>query len=343
MSLESDLPAAPVQSRSRDQAGSTSTAVIPTRRFIRQALLFTAVGLLLYLLVYAAADGLVYQTAKRNRFFAIKTAAHSGYDYVILGASHAAALDYEDMTAQLEKRTGSKILNLSVVGGGIVVNGLLLEYFLAGHRTAAVVYVLDSFAFYSRQWNEDRLNDTKLFDRAPFDPALVQVLLQDPAGRPAAADYVSGFSKINNPDRFKSDIGDDEATKFNKTYRPVKQIDQQRMEYLYPNHVDAETFRHYVGEFEELLRYLEQHNIRLIVVKPPIPARVYAMLPDEAAFDRTLQPVLARHNVEFHDFSLVGNDEKFFFNTDHLNRTGVLNFFDQSLKDVLALSPQVSK
>lgn len=305
--------------------GESST----TWRFLKSSLLFILIGILIYLALYAVSEQLVYHYAKRNRFFEVKTAPFADYDYVILGASHAAALDYEDMTPRLEQMTHSKIINLSEVGAGITLNRLLLDYFLVSHRTKTVVYVADSFAFYSQQWNEDRLNDTRLFVRAPFDPVLVQVLLQDPASRSVVPDYVLGFSKINNPDRFAPDMNDDERTKFDTTYRPVKQIDQQRLDYLYPKQIDAATFQHYLGEFENLVRYLKEHDIRLIVIKPPVPARFYQMLPAEARFDQALQGVLGKYNVEFHDWSQVDNDDKYFFNTDHLNRTGVLNFFNR--------------
>ncbi|MBI4787423.1 MAG: hypothetical protein HY782_10300 [Chloroflexi bacterium] len=340
MSIQSDFPAIADGARGRGAALSTASAGAQTRNWQSRALVFLLVGMLIYIAVYAVADQLVYQYAKRNRFFAIKTAPYSDYTYVILGASHAAALDYEDMTVQLERMTGAKILNLSTVGGGITVNRLLLDYFLAQHRTASIVYVLDSFAFYSAQWNEERLSDTALFNRAPFDLALVPVLLQNPASRGAAFDYLIGFSKINNADRFKPDIGDDEATKFNKTYRPVKQIDDQRLKYLYPKPVEPETFRRYVAEFEDLLRHANQRNMRVVVVKPPVPTRFYNVLPNEAQFDETLKPLLAQYGAEFHDFSLVGNDEKFFFNTDHLNKTGVLNLFENYMKPILAQQNQ---
>lgn len=331
----------------KSQASTTSLQGLPvaaprvnteTRTFLRSGLLFILLGVLIYLGLYVASDQLVYRYAKRNRFYAIKTAPLSEYDYVILGASHAAVFDYEDMNARLEEMTRSRILNLSVVGGGIAVNRLLLEYFLAGHQAKQAVYFLDSFAFYSRDWNEDRLNDTRLFDRAPFDAALAQVLLQNPASRSVALDYLIGFSRINNPDRFKADISDDEASRFKTTYRPVKQIDTQRIEYLYPKQIDQGVFRHYIGEFEALILYLKQRDIRLIVIKPPIPTRVYNMLPNEQPFDLTLKSILERNDVEFHDWSLVSNDEKFFFNTDHLNRDGVLNFYENDLKGLLARS-----
>lgn len=305
-------------------------------QFRRQALLFSLIGVLIYLALYVGTDQLIYQYGKRNRFFNIKTARHAEYDYVILGASHAAVFDYADMNAQLEAMTGNRILNLSIVGSGPVVERVLLEYLLVGHRTKNVLYVVDSFAFNSRDWNEKRFEDVRLFDRAPFDPTLVQVLFQNPASRPVTWDYVNGFSRINNADRFKPDVTDDEAQRFAKTvYRPVKQIDQQRIDYLYPENLDPQAIPHYLGEFENLIAFLKQRNIRLVVMKPPVPTRFYNMLPGEVEFDAALKPILDRNRVEFHDFSLVANDEKFYFNPDHLNQAGVLNFYANHLKEVL--------
>lgn len=323
-------------------AAAGSPAAIPSEgaehtvgRFLRNGLLFVAGAVFLYILVYAASDQLVYQYAKRNRFYNIRVAPLANYDTVILGASHAAVFDYADMNAELEAMTGKKIINLSVVGSGVVVNRLLMDYFLMQHRTRQVIYVADSFAFYSRDWNEDRLQDVRLLDRAPFDPALVQLLWQTPASRSIALDYTLGFSKINNPDRFKPDLTEDEATRFDKTYRPVKQIDTQRISYLYPKPVDYGTFLHYLGEFETMVRDLQARGIEVVVVKPPLPQRMYDMLPDEATFDAALKPLLERNSVRFYDYSLVNNDEKFFFNSDHLNRTGVLAFFDGYLEQLV--------
>ena len=327
-----NAPAAPfvpdVQTRTLDENSQ--------RRFWRNAFVFVLVGILIYLAVYAAADQLVYRTAKRNRFFYVKTAPATQYDVVILGASHAAVFDYEDMNAQLEQMTGNKIINLSIVGSGVAVNRLILDYFLAQHQTQRVVYFLDTFALTAKDWNEDRLQDVRLFDRAPFDPSLLQMLWQNPASQSIALDYTLGFSKINNPDRFKPDVTDDEATKFKASYRPVKQIDAQRISYLYPKPVDQAVFQQYLDEFEAMLRYLQSRNIQVTVIKPPLPQRMYQMLPNEAEFDAAIKPVLDRHSVEFYDYSLVNNDEKFFFNPDHLNRTGVLNFYQNYLTAVLA-------
>jgi hypothetical protein len=160
------------------------------RAFIRRAALFTLGAVVLYVATCAAAEALVYRYGHRNRFFAIRTTLPADFGFVVLGASHAAVFDYRDMNARLERLVGTRIMNLSVVGGGVTVNRLLLEYFLTRHRTRAVLYVVDSFAFYSPAWNGARLQDARLFARAPLDPALIP-LLWKAAPASVVLDYAS--------------------------------------------------------------------------------------------------------------------------------------------------------
>jgi hypothetical protein len=307
------------------------------RRFARMAVRFILVGLVVYGVLYVAAEVLVRNYAERNRFFVVQTASQPIYDYVVLGASHAAVFDYRDMNAQLEEMSGADILNLATVGGGITINGLLLEYFFQEHDAEAVLYVLDSFAFYSPEWNEDRLADTELYVRAPLDLDLGMMLLREPSARTAGLGYLSGFSKINNPDRFEPDLFEAEGSRFDRSYRPIAQIDRQRMEFLYPAEIDAASLTNspYLAEFEELVRSVEERGSRFIAIRPPIPERVYEMLPYEAEFDATMRRVLERNGAELYDFSSVNNDPELFYDSDHLNQSGVLSFFENHLAELL--------
>ena len=71
------------------------------------------------------------------------------------------------------------------------------------------------------------------------------------------------------------------------------------------------------------------------MLKPPLPRRIAAVLPDEAGFTRALHAVLARHQVPLHDFSSDHYDDALFYDPDHLNREGVQTFFDRSLVALL--------
>lgn len=304
--------------------------------FLRTAAVFVCGGLLIYAGAYVWSERLVARQAQTNKFFLVSRApAATEYDYVILGASHAAAMGYQDMTARLEALTGKRVLNLAIVGGGIRVSRLVYEYFQTRHRTRALVYIIDSFAFYARTWNEERLQDTRLFLRAPLDRELARLLLSDPVTRRTGVDYLTGFSKINNQDRFAPDVTPEESTRFTRAYRPVKQIDDQRLEYLYPATIDPTVFSRYLAEFEAFVRQVQERGVRVIVVKPPIPERIVQRIPHEAEFDARLREVLDRTGVTLQDFTHVGNEDKQFYDTDHLNRDGVLAFFERSLAPLL--------
>jgi hypothetical protein len=226
---------------------------------------------------------------------------------------------------------------LSVVGGGVAVNGLLFDYFRTRHRAGAVVYVVDSFGFYSSEWNEKRLQDRRLLARAPFDPSLAALLFRT-AAPSVALDYTTGFSKINNPDRFAPDDFADEGARFDRRYRPVAQLDEERIAYLYPNGTDQRLFEKYLGGFEALVAGARARGIAVIALKPPIPQRIRRRLPSEQEFDAALTAVLARHGMELHDFSNTTSDEAFFYDSDHLNQAGVLEFFNARLAPLLRSS-----
>ena len=161
------------------------------------------------------------------------------------------------------------------------------------------------------------------------------------AGAPPSAvlAYASGFSKINNAERYSPDRRADEGAAFDRRYRRVPQIDRQRLEYLYPPEIDAAVVANrarYLGELERLLTDVQSRGMRPLVIRPPLPARVRAALPGEDAFDAALAAVLSRHAIPVHDLSSTNNDEALFYDTDHLNQAGVLRLIERHLKAILA-------
>lgn len=308
--------------------------------FFRRAAMFVAVALVLYGALYVASEHLVRETTQRNRFHRIATTGRTQFDVAILGASHALPLDFEDMNQRLESRSGRRIVNLAIEGAGVVPLRVVFEHFAARHAARHVVIFVDSFAFYARKWNEERLDDVRLFRRAPFDDALLQALWRQPEARRMAIDYASGFMKINNPDRFQSDVSEAEATRFARTYRPVAQIDRQRIEYLYPKTVDPALFQRYLAQFEDLLVAIRRTGAGVIAVKPPTPARYRGKLPAEPAFDAAIREVLARHGARFEDMSALLQEDRNYYDTDHLNRTGTAAFIDGTFGALLASLPR---
>lgn len=304
----------------------------------RSAVLFIVIGLALYVGVYYVAERLMVQSGRSNPFFKIATAQDSTVDWLILGASHAMPLDFADFNAQMERETRLKILNLAAPGAGPLYNRFVLEHFLREHRARNLLYVVDSFAFYSRTWNEERFADAKLLRRTPLDPAIVwrlwdYVRHEGVDGR-AVLDYVSGFSKINNRERFQRDVWEGEA-QFERAYRPSSTAVKKRMDYIFPDKTSPVALSRYLEEFSALIALARKEGVNLVVIKMPVPPRFYSQLPDEAGFDDALSRLLAGRGVLFHDFSAKTSEPSLYFDTDHLSRAGLTEFFMRDLKPVL--------
>ncbi len=308
------------------------------KRLAKSALLFIAIGLAIYAGVYYAAERLMVQTGRSNPFFKIAVAQEGVFDWVILGASHAMPLDFADFNARMQDDTGLRILNLASPGTGPLYNRFVLEHFLRAHRTRNILYVVDSFAFYSRTWNEERFADAKLLRRTPLEPAIATRMwgyIRNEAVDPRALlDYVTGFSKINNRERFERDAWEGEA-QFDRVYRPSASALKKRIAYLYPDKTAATALGRYLEAFSTLIDSAERAGANVVVIKMPTPSQYRSQLPDEAAFDQAMSRLLAAADVRFYDFSPAIDEPRFYFDSDHLNRAGMTAFFARDLKPVL--------
>jgi hypothetical protein len=306
----------------------------------RSALLFIVIGLLLYVAADYAAEVLLYRMGDTNPLYKIETAAERSYDWVILGASHAMPLDFADFNAFMERGSGKRILNLAAPGTGPLYNRFVLESFLERHRAASLLYVADSFTFYSPVWNEERFADAKLMRRTPFRLAVARRLtaysLREGVSPLAVLDYVTGFSKLNNRERFLRDVWEGEA-QFDRVHRPSSVLDRKRIDYLYPSpNPDPAAFARYVREFAGAIELAHRAEMRVVVIKTPVRSQFRSLLPNEAAFDEAIARLLGEQNVVYRDFSSAMDEPRFYFDTDHLNREGSTQFFNRFLKPILA-------
>ena len=308
------------------------------RSLLKPALLFVAIGLAIYAGLYYAAERLTMRTGHANPLFKIATAREGDVDWVILGASHAMTLDFADFNAWLQRETGLRILNLAGPGTGSLYNRFVLENLLERRRARNVLYVADGFAFFSRAWNEERFADAKLLRRTPFEPAIA-ARLWDYARREgvdprAVLDYASGFSKVNNRERFQRDVWEGEA-QFEREYRRSATALKKRIAYLYPDPASEAALSRYLGQLAAIAALARREGARLVVVKMPAPAQFREQLPGEAAFDAALSRLLSAQQVCFADFSAMLEESRFYFDTDHLNRAGLTEFVNAGLKAIL--------
>lgn len=318
---------------SENVAAELDIAAAPLRR--PRWHLFVAGALAIYAALYAGAEALVHRYGEKSPLFLIAATPEKTHDVVILGASHAMPFAFEDMNAKLEAETGKRILNLALEGGGIVPNRFIFDAYRAKHEAKTFIYVLDSFAFYSKQWNEERINDPKLLKRAPLDTAIAVQLARTPPARGLLPGYLTGFYKINDAERLKRDVADNDGPNFTRTYRANAVIDRQRLAYLYPKAVDQALYERYLNEFRALAKDIRESGASLVVVRAPLPERVLKSVSGEPDFNVQIEAILSEYGFALYDFSTVANEDSGFYDTDHLNRAGVTKFSDDYLIPLL--------
>jgi hypothetical protein len=308
------------------------------KRLLGPALLFMAIALALYAALYVASEQLLRRNGHSNPLFKIDQLSETSVDWVVLGASHAMPLDFDDVNAGIERASGQRIVQLAGPGTGPLYNRFVFEHFLHRHNTRNLLYVVDAFAFYSRTWNEDRFSDAKLLRRTPWDAALAARLARyvrdEGVEVGALLDFASGFSKINNRERFERDVWEGE-TQFERAARPARGAIAKRIAYLYPDKTTPQALARYLRGFDTLLALARQQGVQVLVVKMPLPREFRQQLPDETAFEEGLAHVVAAHGARLADLSAAIDDSRSYFDTDHLNRAGLQAFIDRSLTPLL--------
>jgi len=254
-------------------------------------------------------------------------------------------LDFDDFNALMERETGLSILNLASTGSGPLYNRFVLENFLRRHRARHLLYVVDSFTFRSAEWNEDRFSDAKLLRRTPFKWTIARGLFhysrREGVTVLAVLDYVTGFSKINNRERFQRDQWEGEA-QFERVFRPSSLLVKKRIEYLYPPLASADQPFRYLAKFADLVALAQQNGMDVTLIEMPLPAEFRAAVPPDREFSDAIALLVSDRGLAFRDLAGALPDSRYYFDTDHLNRTGVTEFFEQYLKAIL-LSPAASQ
>ena len=305
------------------------------RGFWLQAAIFALVGLVLYGILVVIAEQRVRATSERNPLFQVAMADSSSVDVVVLGASHAMPLGFEGIDSALEEASGRSVMTLAAEGSGLVPNAFLLDALHKKARPKTLVYSIDSFTFLSSQWNEERLNDTELFARAPYDLDILNTLIAEPAAWKALPGYLSGFHKVNRLLSSEVDRTEAELVKFGRTYRPNERIDYQRIAYLFPE-TPKERMDQYLREIEDIVESTTKAGSEMILLLIPAPARYTDRLPPvHKEVMAAVTEIAARHGARLVDHTSLLPEDANYYDTDHLNRRGATAYVTGPLAEVL--------
>lgn len=297
---------------------------------------FLALGLMLYVGLFIWSDRVRETHAGRNPFHRI-TQAPIQSDWIILGASHALPLGFDGIPTSLRAATTQSTLTLAVPGGGPAVTRLVAERYFADHEAGGVLVVLDAFTFADPRWNEDRLGDNDILPKMPTDPLTFRVLLRAvPRGLPVGTflAYATGFARINDRARFETDRWEAED-RFENTSRPSEAADAARVTYLYPDVASEASIQRGLADIEALIALARAKGARIVLVFPPLPERFQTRLPEIPDLQPRLAALAGRLGVPLIDHQGLIPDAQFYFDTDHLNRSGVQLWLERGLGPIL--------
>lgn len=299
--------------------------------------LFLLIGGALYAGLFLWSDRVLRAGSSGNPFLAITTAP-AEVDWLILGASHAVPLASADMPVVIRTRTGKSTQVLAVPGGGPFLLRLMAERWFADHRSRSVVIVLDEFGFADRRWNEDRLADYDLLPKIPADVRTARVLARAvPRGLPPQTwlAQVTGFARINDRRRLSPPTWSVED-RFDTSPRPSAAAIRSRVGFLYPGSADVSAVARGLDDLEATILLARAQGARVVLLSPPLPDAFRTAMPEVPGLASGLADLIGRLDVPLIDHSAEIPESRYYFDTDHLNRSGVMRWLDLGLAALFA-------
>lgn len=299
--------------------------------------LFLLLGGVLYACLFFWSDRMLRAGATQSPFLAVTTAS-AEVDWLILGASHAVPLDTADVPDLIAARMGKTTEVLAAPGIGPFVLRMLAERWFIDHRSRAVLILIDDFGFADRRWNEDRLAEDDLLPKIPADSRTARVLFGAVArGLPWQSwlAQVTGFARINDRRRFAAPTWT-VADRFDRASRPSAAAIRSRLAFLYPAEGEGRSIDAGLADLEATVLLARRHGARVVLLRPPLPAPFRAALPEVPGLVSALDALAHRRDVAIIDHSARIPDPRHYFDTDHLNRSGVMLWLDDGLGALLA-------
>lgn len=310
----------------------------------RGAALFVTLFVALYAALAVVAEHRIGRGAEDSAFQLLLGAHGTEVDWIVLGASHALPLAYGDIPTRRAEETGETMLVLAEPGAGPLYAGFVARQALKDLRVRRVLYILDPFAFQSREWNAARIEDRGLLRSTPLRATTARLMAgmvwHEGVSPRALVDYLAAFSKLNDPRRFDRD-GWEGAAAFDRVARPSRHAVASRVDYLYPDGTGLAQSRDAIRAFAGLIDELQEAGVGIVAVRLPLPAHFRHALPPSEDLLIELGALMAARGVPFHDLASELDDPAFYFDTDHLNRDGVDRLYSEHLGEILDIAARL--
>lgn len=298
------------------------------KRFFKNIFIFLIVNLLI-------AISLLYYIDKNDSSFSFKQSEtesalysmpkDSSVDILIMGSSHGRMLTRGICDSITKSYLGKNIVNISKSASGIVPEYEFLKYFYSKNNSCkTILYVIDPFIFYTKKWNEDLYFLTDEPFRFDF---FGQIL----------------FSKLNNDvkynyikSKFLTQWKTFHGSQLPDVTKSLEEIDNvaisKRKSALYISTDDSQYIL-YKQKLIQLINFSQKQNCKLYFILTP------TLLGDMKGKHDLLNLIAGLKSkgliTDYANYSDLIENPELYYDTDHLNATGIDYFAKNYLKDFL--------
>jgi hypothetical protein len=288
----------------------------------------TIFALITYLLVGVLEYGLDwYKNSDISVLHEIRS--NKNYDLLLMGTSHARMFGVSGHKKDVQAILDKKILSIANNGSGILPQKLYLELFYENHNNAdTIIYFIDPWVFYSKDWNESNYYITDEVYRFDY----LKKLIANRFSMGVIKEYLHkklSYKLFIYPIRrklvFDESISDSD-------YNALEEFKKERLKLWYPQGTSSKTFRKYSNYLEEIIKLSRKHNSKVIFVLPPT---LLGELPGQQEVGMYMKEIANKYGISFYDFSSAVNNRALYLNADHLNIKGVIYFSEKFLVPIL--------
>lgn len=267
----------------------------------------------------------IYKNNNLSVLINIKENEH--YDFILMGTSHAKAFSVFQTHQLIEQNIGKKFFPMGYNAGGPLLQKMYLTYFYDEKNTASkIIYLIDPWVLYSKQWNEVNYYPAD----EVFRPKFVKLMIENNMDNEVIREYLRHKVTYHLFTRKEAKFAD---SKIDENYvKNSKAVYDFKISQWYAEGQDKNTFEKYSKELEQIIAMAKKNNTEVIFMLPP---NLMHELPGQKELILKMKYFEKKYGIKFYDYSETVHDPKYYNSLDHLNLAGVLMFSKQYLLPIL--------
>jgi len=297
--------------------------------YILKILPFAVLNILVFFLVARFPEMRFDFTHETNKSVVLTMPSKQDYDLLIMGTSHGRNLSNSGNHSRVEKILNKRIWNIAKDGGhgGIFPELMFLEHFYGkGNDASTILYFVDPWVFYAREWNEDNY----FLEGESVDLLFLWYVIREGTSRKTIVNHLQYKLDpvwfLAKPDSLLPDVRKVPSREF------ALGVCEREVGRLYMEGLNHENFERYATMFERTINLMEARGAHVVLAWPvslcPLP-------PGREKVEVFLKDLAKRHHLEIYDFSNAMTDPELFYDYNHLNTKGMELFAEKYLLPIV--------